>query len=659
MYKFKDVMSSFDIYALIKDIRDMVLGSRVEKFYQLSNEDFKFTIHIKDLGKHEFIYKLGKRLFLSKYSRKVPDRPTSFAMLLRKYLSGGFIRDIYQHDFDRIVVFKIHNFNDYYLIFEVFGKGNIVLTDSNLNIIYAYRECVERDRIIENGKPYEFPKKKYEKINEKLIVELSKTKPIVKVLAGDFQLGKLYAEEILFRLGIDKNLKNVNEDLAREIVREFNEMINSIGKDKPRIILEENNYIDLIPIRLRNYEGYDYIEFERFYEACDEYFTNVDIMQFQENLEKFFNEKISQMILRLKKQVEAYKNYAKEREKYKRIGDRLMEMYYDLEELRKVLLKSLKVKGLKETLEIVNKYKNRNKILGLVQDIKEKKAIIKIDGELIEIDLEKNIYDIANEIYEKAKKFGEKMKSALEFIKKTNEEIKLLRKEKEKKYFEELQKAIPKKRRIVKREWYEKFRWFISSDGFLVIAGRDARTNEIIVKKYMEDHDIFVHADYYGGPCVIIKTERKPVPERTIKEAMDFAASYSRAWKDGFSYVDVYWVNANQVTKSPPHGEYVKTGAFVIKGKRNYGKGVLRICIGVKVKNSEFKILSSPETAASKNMDYYVKIIPGREKPKIIAEKIREKILEYLNKRGINIEEEGISLDEILKHIPGESEILS
>jgi len=45
-----------------------------------------------------------------------------------------------------------------------------------------------------------------------------------------------------------------------------------------------------------------------------------------------------------------------------------------------------------------------------------------------------------------------------------------------------------------KQKWFEQFRWFISSDGFLVIGGRDAQSNEDIVKKYLEKRDIFFHA---------------------------------------------------------------------------------------------------------------------------------------------------------------------
>ena len=56
--------------------------------------------------------------------------------------------------------------------------------------------------------------------------------------------------------------------------------------------------------------------------------------------------------------------------------------------------------------------------------------------------------------------------------------------------------------------WFEKFHWFISSDGYLVVGGRDAQQNEILVKRFMTQHDIFVHADIHGAPCVIIKMDQ-------------------------------------------------------------------------------------------------------------------------------------------------------
>lgn len=37
---------------------------------------------------------------------------------------------------------------------------------------------------------------------------------------------------------------------------------------------------------------------------------------------------------------------------------------------------------------------------------------------------------------------------------------------------------------VRKSAWYERFNWFISSENYLVISGRDAQQNELIVKRY-------------------------------------------------------------------------------------------------------------------------------------------------------------------------------
>ena len=57
----------------------------------------------------------------------------------------------------------------------------------------------------------------------------------------------------------------------------------------------------------------------------------------------------------------------------------------------------------------------------------------------------------------------------------------------------------------IKREWYEKFRWFISSEGFLVIGGRDATSNEIVIKKHADKNDLVFHTDIKGSPFHLSK----------------------------------------------------------------------------------------------------------------------------------------------------------
>jgi len=178
-----------------------------------------------------------------------------------------------------------------------------------------------------------------------------------------------------------------------------------------------------------------------------------------------------------------------------------------------------------------------------------------------------------------------------------------------------------------RRAWYEKYRWFRSSEGFLVLGGRDATTNEILIKKHMEPHDIVLHADIQGAPFVLIKTEGKAPSESTIREAGQLAASYSKAWKEGFHAVDVYWVRPEQIDKKAPSGQYIKKGAFMMRGKKNYLHGMsLEVSIGLKIEDGEVKFIGGPTEAISKETEYAVRLTPGRLKSGSLAKLVRERL---------------------------------
>ena len=118
--------------------------------------------------------------------------------------------------------------------------------------------------------------------------------------------------------------------------------------------------------------------------------------------------------------------------------------------------------------------------------------------------------------------------------------------------------------------WFEKFFWFISSENYLVIAGRDMQQNELIVKKYMRPGDIYVHADLHGASSIVVKNPSgNPVPPKTLNEAGQLATCYSVAWENKV-VVSAWWVESSQVSKTAPSGEYLTAGSFMIRGKKNY-----------------------------------------------------------------------------------------
>ena len=190
---------------------------------------------------------------------------------------------------------------------------------------------------------------------------------------------------------------------------------------------------------------------------------------------------------------------------------------------------------------------------------------VSLGNTVFSVNLRLSIQDNANKYYERSKKAEKKLRGAEKTLEETKAKIEDAKRQV--KVAKESQQPLVKRR---KREWYEKFRWFRSSDGFLVIGGRDATTNELIVKKRMEPNDIVFHAEIVGAPFVLIKTEGKTVPEQTINEAAQLAASYSRAWKEMISSVNVYWIHPSQVSKTPPSGQSLKKGAFMIRGNKNF-----------------------------------------------------------------------------------------
>jgi hypothetical protein len=193
----------------------------------------------------------------------------------------------------------------------------------------------------------------------------------------------------------------------------------------------------------------------------------------------------------------------------------------------------------------------------------------------------------------------------------------------------------------------------------LVVGGKDATTNEILIKKHTETDDLVFHPDLQGAPFVVIKTLGKTPSEKTLFEAAQFAASHSKAWREGLTSLDVYWVKPEQVSKHPPSGEYLTKGAFMIRGTKEYlRKTPLEIAIGVINKDDEPNLIGGPPSAITSKSEKYVIIAPGKKPSKKIAEKVKSILMSKASKQ-LAVKIEKMSISEIQKFIPaGKSSII-
>ena len=259
----------------------------------------------------------------------------------------------------------------------------------------------------------------------------------------------------------------------------------------------------------------------------------------------------------------------------------------------------------------------------------------------IEIDLNKSVDENAGIYFDAAKKAKKKLEGAGKALRDTHNKLALLLQEEEKFLAEERQKQ---EERVIKsqrkKEWYEKFHWFFSSEGYLGVGGKDATTNELVIKKHLEKDDLVFHTDIPGSPFFVVKNGQK-AGEQTRLETAQIVAAYSRAWKLGATSVDVFCVLPDQVTKEAKAGEYMSKGSFMIYGKKTYYRPGLEIAIG----SHEGKIITGPKAAVVNQTPHFVLVVPGEEKKSVLAKKIKH----LLN---------GGDLDEFIRALPGDGKIV-
>lgn len=236
----------------------------------------------------------------------------------------------------------------------------------------------------------------------------------------------------------------------------------------------------------------------------------------------------------------------------------------------------------------------------------------------ISLDLNKSLEENAANYFDEAKKAKKKLEGALKAV----EEFKLKKIKADKETIKiEQDNELKEKEKNRKKFWFEKYKWFISSDDFLVIAGKDATTNEEVIKKHAENHDLVFHTDAPGSAFVVIKTNGKEVPDTTITEAAVFTGLHSKAWSSGLRSADVFMVTPDQVTKEAKSGEFVAKGSFMIYGKRTTFNVNLDLGVGLKEYEDYNLVMVAPESAIKK-LDNYVLLKQGNLKKGELTKKL-------------------------------------
>ncbi|WP_276301781.1 ribosome rescue protein RqcH [Halorussus lipolyticus] len=666
----KRELSSIDLAAVVSELGTYE-GAKLDKAYLYDDDLLRFKMRDFDRGRVELLVEVGdlKRAHVSD-PENVPDapgRPPNFAMMLRNRLSGADFAGVEQYGFDRILQFHFERGDeDTTVVAELFGQGNVAVLDETNEVVDSLDTVRLKSRTVAPGSQYEFPDERVNPLEvdyETLAAYMDESDTdIVRTLATQLNFGGLYAEEVCTRAGVEKgkDIADATEEDYEAVFDAIQRLAEQVRQREfdPRVYREDDRLVDVTPVALEEYAGLDSEAFDTFNEAVDFYFANVDYegddagdQSGAGDQRPDFEAEIEKQKRIIQQQEQAIEGFEQEAEQEREKAELLYGHYGLADEILKTVQSALE-QGTSWD-EIEQRFDE-----GAEQGISAAEAVqgvdpengmitVRIDGTNVPLDAEMGVEKNADRLYTEAKRIEEKKEGALAAIEDTREDLDEAKRRKEEweaepddsgedggegdedeqeeiDWLSEL--SIPVRKQ---EQWYERFRWFRTSDGFLVIGGRNADQNEELVQKYLEGNDLFFHTQAHGGPVTVLKTSDPSEPSRDVdvpdqskREAAQFAVSYSSVWKDGRFAGDAYMVTPDQVSKTPESGEYLEKGGFAIRGDRNYFRDIeVGVAVGISCE-PHTRVLGGPPSAIVPQVETHVAVEPGRYAQNDIAKRI-------------------------------------
>ncbi|MFX1575913.1 MAG: ribosome rescue protein RqcH [Promethearchaeota archaeon] len=656
-------MSASDIFVMLREVKDILVGRWILNIYQL-NGTLLFKFSSDSPNKNWLVIEPGKRMHLTSLTYERESKLRSFCKALRKQLRDHKVSEIEQHDFDRVIYLRAGpSEKRFTLVIELFGGGNAILLDPKDRIVSAMTFRRMRDRDIVRGAPFQFPPLRAKDPREISLKDLSAIlddsgHELIRTLARNLNMSGTTVEEILARAELDPQLtaSDLSMKQKKALFNALNRYFQTLSEEplSPLIIFNEDEEpIKVVPIESALYPNAKVKKFATFNGALDNFYSSHEedsaVDEIEDQYQRDFNK-----LQRLRGQQQEHLDdmqtrAAQSREAANAIYQNLNvveELISTIQEARK---QSLSWKEISKRLE---EGKNKQIPAALIFTKINQHAgriHIKLDRLRFTLDIRLSAAENANQLFQRSKQLEKKVKGAAIAIEDTETKIERLQKKREDELIRAEAKKLVKRR---KKRWYEKFRWFRTGTGMLVLGGRDAGSNQQLIRKYFEEQDLFFHADFAGAPVVIARTEGQEVSDKELLEIATFAVSYSRAWKAGWSAADTYWVNSDQVSLSAPSGEFLPKGSVMVRGERNYiNNAPVRIVVGLIFDEELPIIIAGPESAIKKQTSTLVKLVPGKMKVSDAAKRIRKQFADQVPEERKD-QVRTLSIDEIIAVLP-------
>ncbi len=629
-------LAGIELRYLVNQISEQVQGYYISNIYGITKDSILFKLHHTEKSDlFMMISTSGVWLTKVKIDQMEPNR---LLKRLRSDLLRLKLKKIEQIGAERIAYFTFEGFGkEFILVGEFFGDGNIILCSKEMKILALQHSIEVRHRKLSVGLEYaEPPENNLDIFNltESNFDELKTTDLIsAKWFGRTLGLPKKYVESIFEITNIDR--KKIGNLLTNEEVTKIYETTKKIvldvvsGNHEPVIV--KNEKIEVLPVKLGKLEG-EVTDVTSFIEGLDTIFTKNIVEKGKSIQSSGSDKKIKDLETQISEQEKAIQTVKDKSKKITNVANSLFEMV------------SKGIFSIKDSLAQEILATNNAKL------ISEKGiSMIIVEDEKIKINTDSPLQSIASVLFNQAKKQSGAINSIQAIKEKTEKKLKKFQNQ------TEAERNLEVVTEIRKKNWFERYRWFMTTDGFLTIGGRDAASNSAVIRKHLDKNDKVFHGDIFGSPFFILK-DAENVPDTTMNEIAHATVCFSRAWREALYGVSAYWVLPDQVKKSAPSGEFLPKGSFTIEGQRNFIKSeTLKLAVGIiQLEDNDHVLTCGPPEAIKKNSICYAIIEPNGSEMAECAKKIRLEFLKIFEDitRKINI-------DEFVRALPaGKSQII-
>jgi predicted ribosome quality control (RQC) complex YloA/Tae2 family protein len=547
----KDRFTSLDTLAVVREIR--AAGRlRLDKVFDLPDGGFSLAFRVPGTGRQELVVHPGR------YAAFVPERPDhteelgTMAKELRRLLTGAVVAGTADPGGERSLEVELRRGDapePFVLVVELFGTGNLIVV-RGATIVAVLHPRAWAHRLLRVGAPYQRPPQRgnpWTASTQELASQLAASRTDrISTLAARFALGGPLTEELLVRTELPGEVPAPTdaEGAAQRLRAAMDELLSEVG-ETPRGFLYRRAGVgtDVEPFRARRWRGQpevEEVEFPTFSEAAHLFFRSPPPVPPPSPAD----DRVSELRRQQSRQEIAIGEFRSEVERLVDSADALFTHFADVEAQRVAAEADPSASG--ATFEV------------------------ELGGRKIPVHRRRSVSESARELYDESKRVRSKLDGAVGALAETERAIQAaLRDTAPAAPGSSHRSSVEGSRR---RFWFERFRWFVSSEGFLVLGGRDAGSNEQLVRRYLHARDLYIHADIHGAPSVVVRAGEVTgeVPTgATLHEAGQFGVAFSKAWKVGLASATAYWVQADQVSKAGASGEFVPRGGFVIQGTRN------------------------------------------------------------------------------------------